>query len=154
MPEWRGSCAAPLRRIGQVELLEPETFTKRDFGVAAWWEKVSCQPQTVELKSNGYWVCWSFAGNVIDAHFPALFGGVPVTYDKTGELGKWAYVSFQWYDYGFAQQRMLGKLPANMLFHLDPPFGCGVRVVDSFTRPGEKHCLYFLTINESEVCHA
>lgn len=149
MPDFRGSPGSPFTRIGEVELLSEQTF-RNQFEVAAWWEDVTCQPQAVELKSNGYWVVWAFHGLVTNAHFPALFGGVAYTkYDPERDRDKQSKHVFQWYANGFARRRMTGKLDGEMLFYLDPAFGCGVRTYGY--RDGEIRTSYFLTISNAEA---
>jgi hypothetical protein len=79
----------PMRRIGTVELLE--TTVQRDSGYdcAAWWQDVELAPQSVELKANGYYVSWAFAGQVIDSYLGSLCCGVPVaSYDKARDVGR------------------------------------------------------------------
>jgi hypothetical protein len=94
---------AEMRRIGTAVLTERHTFTN-GYECAAWWQDVTCEPQTVELRSNGYWVCARFEGTVTDAYFGSLYCGVPIgTYDKSRDVGGPGAYTVQMYDYDVAE---------------------------------------------------
>ena len=65
-------------RLGTVELLVPHVFRNMIYECAAWWKTIACEPQTVEVMTNGYYAKWTFEGTVQDEDFGARFGGVPV----------------------------------------------------------------------------
>lgn len=55
--------------IGTITLKTPHTFTQYSEH-AAWTDYVSCKPQTVPLKYDGYWLFASFEGVLQATTFP------------------------------------------------------------------------------------
>lgn len=100
---FRGNPRSPFRRIGTARLTEATEYTDRSYPNAGWWRKVKCEPQEVEITSNGYWVCWGFDGTVTDEHFPAMFGGVAYGACRKDGVGEKATHTVQAYLYGIAE---------------------------------------------------
>lgn len=116
----------PMLPIGRVEVVEPFQTTDRGFQTASWYQTLDVPVQTVTLYSNGYSVTYTVTGTVTDAYFGSSFGGMPLgTYDKSKDVGKEATVSFTYYAYMFAEQRMKGELPSDRLFHMFHEYGVG-----------------------------
>lgn len=85
----RGSSpSTTFRVIGSATLLQATTF-RNNSSYAAWYTMVECQPQTVEVLSNGYYVKWAFDGTVVGGNLDCRFGGVPFTGNQIDkELGR------------------------------------------------------------------
>lgn len=88
-----GNPGSPFTTIGHVELHETRKFTV-DTSYAAWWYEVECQPQTVPLESNGYYLRWEYAGVVTGGNIDSRIGGVPITPNQIGHsvgmpMSKW-----------------------------------------------------------------
>lgn len=135
--EFRGSPGSTFRRIGEAELLEPEVFLYQGFECAAWWQKIVCEPQAVEMKSNGYYVTWGFKGVVEDAYFGALYCGVPIgTYDKSRDVGGEAVYHFLPYAYSAAAWIAEGTslYGGNIVVALDPDVGVGCSITADRSR--------------------
>jgi hypothetical protein len=118
-----GSPGSPWRRIGEAELVAGRTFHDRSFECAAWWQDVICEPQTVEVQANGYWVIFRFSGAVTAADFHSYFGGVPVgTYDSARDVGRKSASGFQLYCYNVAEAILEGRPVAgdDVVVRLDP----------------------------------
>lgn len=97
-------------QIGTATLLKTTTFHDASFETAAWWQDVKCEPQTVPIHGQEqgtpgaiYYLTpgWSFEGEIVDAYFPSLWGGVPIgSGDPTGgKIGLRASRHFHPYDY-------------------------------------------------------
>jgi hypothetical protein len=56
------------QRIGAITLRLRKTF-RQQFETASWYEDVECEPQTVELLSNGYWLIFTFEGACTSSYF-------------------------------------------------------------------------------------
>jgi hypothetical protein len=73
----------PMKKIGTVTLSETRTFTQ--YGeVAAWSNKIQCEPQAVDLFSDGYCIRYSFAGVVTESDTPTLLAGLRANTGKSG----------------------------------------------------------------------
>jgi hypothetical protein len=84
---------ADMTRIGTYTLDEATTRRTTE-QVAAWYTEIAFEPQTVEvfgkLRENGHVddtsVGFTLYGVVVDAHYPALYGGVRMTSGDRPEL--------------------------------------------------------------------
>lgn len=129
--EFRGNPGAASYPIGEVEILEAFEVTNRGFETASWYETLRCEPQTVTLWSNGYYVSYGVEGVVIDAYFGSSWGGVALGgYDKERDTGKTSRYTYTYYSYAWAESRMEGTLPADRLFHMLPEYGVGCAPYD------------------------
>jgi hypothetical protein len=123
---FRDSLGAPMRPIGTVEITEPFEVTNQGFATASWYEKLACEPQTVVLFSNGYYVAYTVKGMVIDAYFGSSWGGVAIgSYDKERDINKMSSYTYTNYSFMFAEAYMNGSLRQDALFHLLPEYGAG-----------------------------
>lgn len=116
-----GNPDTTMRRIGIITLNTQHTYRYQGYECAAWWQEVTCEPQTVELRSNGYYVGWAFDGIVTDAYFGSLWGGVPVgSYDKARDTNKPGRHSVSGlYGYEFAAMIAEGRVPDELTVELD-----------------------------------
>jgi hypothetical protein len=126
-----GSPGTKGQRLGEAVLLVERTFHDRSFECAAWWQAVTCAPQTVEVTSNGYDFYFSFVGSVTAAHFPTMLAGVAVgAYDPSRDVGRRAWKLFHYYAYeaagAIANGRQIGG--QDIVTRLDP----GVSVVGEY----------------------
>lgn len=102
-----------LVKIGVVKLKETSEFSK-SYETAAWSKTLLCQPQTVDLMAQIEGnevkrISWTYQGKVIDAYFPSLLGGVPVTDGRRPEeIGKEESVPCSPYPHSVAF-RLLGE---------------------------------------------
>lgn len=60
-------------KIGSITLTERYQFTQYS-ECAAWTDYVTCEPQTVDLFYDGYWVFASFNGSLTATTFPNADG--------------------------------------------------------------------------------
>lgn len=59
-----------MKTIGKITLKKTNTFIQYS-ECAAWTDYVTCLPQTVELRTDGYWVCAKFDGILTTTTFPS-----------------------------------------------------------------------------------
>lgn len=82
-------------KIGQITLKQKHEFTQYSES-AAWTDYVTCEPQTVDLFTDGYWVFAAFNGILTSSTFPsgARAIGHPakahIQTQKFGGIGHWA----------------------------------------------------------------
>ena len=99
-----------------------ETVVKKaDYETAAWWMKVLIQPGEyeatfVDVKGRpvppriAYYVHVAIPGVVVDAYFPALFGGVRLSDGKRPELiGTDTTYHLRFYAYEVARMLLVGE---------------------------------------------
>lgn len=101
-------------KIGTVSLTTRQTFLDNGYECAAWWQKVACEPQTVDL-----WVedsigtpclAYGFKGAICDADFTSHFGGNSFgKYDKSRDVGREASYSFHPYAYQVLSRAFNGQ---------------------------------------------
>lgn len=83
-----------MKTIGTITLKKAYTFTQYS-ECAAWTDYVKCEPQTVELRTDGYWVCAKFNGILETSTFPngSRNVGQPaqacIQTQKHGGIGGW-----------------------------------------------------------------
>lgn len=99
--------------IGTMELLKPREGTTTEQN-AAWYTAYILEPQTVNIKWNGYYV-WvgPWEGIIREEHYPSMFGGVATGGGKvhdTSRAGETMKVpAWQIYDYEFARGLTSGR---------------------------------------------
>jgi hypothetical protein len=143
-----GNPGSPMRRIGTITLNEPHTYRFAGYECAAWWQDVTCEPQTVEIRSNGYYAAWGFDGTVTDAYFASLWGGMPVGkggYDNARDLGKPGHHTAMPYAHSFAAMIAEGREPEGCTITLDDDVSAiAVNTYEAYD--GGQRTLYGLTV--------
>jgi hypothetical protein len=121
---FRGTPGAPFVKIGTVTLTVQRTFHDAGFQTASWWRDVDCQPQTVDLLSNGYYVKWQFEGVITEDFFGSSYGDMPIgTYDRTKNAGKAASKHVHSYAFSWAERQYHGEPTDGIIYELDAEYG-------------------------------
>lgn len=114
-----GNPGSPFRVIGTATLLQPQRFIDRSFETASNWMAVTCQPQTVLVRSNGYWVCLGFDGVVTDEHFVnRLFHSTSIAPKRS--IGQPRKHSIMFYAYELG--KVLNESDSSIAYSLDPGY--------------------------------
>lgn len=137
-----------ITRVGPdwfIEIPEGQT-TQETYEVAAWYRTIKLEPGKYKLEwkpeqYRGHWVT-TIPGTVIDAYFPALFGGVAYTDGKRpNEIGKPASHHVRIDDYAIKENETYVEAPDHLrivLFYLES-VELGIRTRDWDTHDNKEH---------------
>lgn len=140
MKKLSGFPSSPCKKIGTITLTEIETFTNRNYETASWWSEVTCEPQTVDLYSNGYYVSFGFEGIRSDEYFVIRIGAHSSVAAKR-DIGKSDVYISNMYDYSFCDGVRDGTLPYPV------EFADGFDIMENFV--GEKSGKTFYCIGKA-----
>lgn len=75
-----------MKTIGKITLKKQYEFTQYS-EYAAWTDYIVCEPQTVDLRTDGYWLCAKFDGIISHSSFPTPRTGKWQAFFQTQKFG-------------------------------------------------------------------